>query len=64
MSTLRGQSDLFAGTTDVVNAEIEPLAKVQDWVKGSKTKVNIPQLNANYGHNKSMIGVDHHDDRV
>ncbi|XP_066959282.1 piggyBac transposable element-derived protein 2-like [Macrobrachium rosenbergii] len=40
---------------------VEPLAKVQRWIKTSKSKGSVPQPNAIFNYNKCMGGVDHHD---
>ena len=40
---------------------IEPLAKVQRWIKDCKSKEGVPQPHAIYNYNKNMGGVDHHD---
>lgn len=40
---------------------VEPLAKVQRWLKHTKTKGSVPQPNAIFYYNKHKGGVDHHD---
>ncbi|KAK7080611.1 hypothetical protein SK128_000501, partial [Halocaridina rubra] len=40
---------------------VEPLAKVQHWVKDSNTRGNIPQPIAIHSYNESICGMDHHD---